>query len=440
MILALNGAEFGYGFDGFGDFGAAPSGPVAAMQTALRDFGKNIGDTTLAAIAVDGLIGPKTVAAANRALTRHLGAGQAPQALRSGALNQAQVVAAAAQIAQLINTEARRRGFAIYVGPITVGKQASAGAMPLKKGTNLTVAQPAPQLVAQPANMPAVRAPASAPAPVARQAAPVSRGGESAYLPATAAPVPVYSPAAERPNVTAQLEPTKTYVVPGTSSVDTAGIVKWGAIGLGVVAVLGGIYYAVTRRRQGGGAAPAMAGFGATSIETPFGKRVIARRVGRAREYYETLPTPSAPHGEWWVLNPQTGFVPVASNNRGLKRALVEDDEEQMYNRDLRERIRNRPFRVADFAGKPIEEMTAGEINKRLDRLDRQSSELTDEFIAAGRGHELPSETAKLDDPLARRKNQLFTEHSALHREIERRYGPGAPSRLPRGFRPVKGF
>lgn len=83
--------------------------------------------------------------------------------------------------------------------------------------------------------------------------------------------------------------------------------------------------------------------------------------------------------------------------------------------------------------------MTPSEINKALDRADRVSSKMTDEFIAVGRGHERPSETWKLNDPLAQRWKALSNIRSELHREVERRYGPGAPRRLPRGFGPTKG-
>lgn len=61
-----------------------------------------------------------------------------------------------------------------------------------------------------------------------------------------------------------------------------------------------------------------------TYIKTPFGKKAVVRRIGAAAEYYQTTTTPNAPHGAWWVLNPQTGFVPVASNSRGLLAALTE--------------------------------------------------------------------------------------------------------------------
>jgi len=81
--------------------------------------------------------------------------------------------------------------------------------------------------------------------------------------------------------------------------------------------------------------------------------------------------------------------------------------------------------------------MTSSEINKALDRADRVSSKLTDEFIAAGRGTERPSETWKLTDPLAQRYKELSDVRSELRREVERRYGPSAPRRLPRGFGPI---
>jgi hypothetical protein len=62
------------------------------------------------------------------------------------------------------------------------------------------------------------------------------------------------------------------------------------------------------------------------TIQTTIGIKHVVRRVGVMREYYHTLPTPSAPHGEWWVHNPQYGFVPVPSNGRALCAALEEDN------------------------------------------------------------------------------------------------------------------
>lgn len=82
--------------------------------------------------------------------------------------------------------------------------------------------------------------------------------------------------------------------------------------------------------------------------------------------------------------------------------------------------------------------MSAADINRELDRADKLSSDITTELIAAGRGHELPTETVKKSDPLAVRFKTLYARRYALRSEIERRYGPGAPSRLPRGFGPIR--
>lgn len=82
--------------------------------------------------------------------------------------------------------------------------------------------------------------------------------------------------------------------------------------------------------------------------------------------------------------------------------------------------------------------MPAAQLNRELDRLDALNGKLTDEFIQAGRGSERASETLAKDDPLARRYIAIWSRRKDLQHEIERRYGPGAPSRLPRGFRPLK--
>jgi hypothetical protein len=84
--------------------------------------------------------------------------------------------------------------------------------------------------------------------------------------------------------------------------------------------------------------------------------------------------------------------------------------------------------------------MGAGEINRELDRLDVQRSTNTRAFIDAGRGYERPSDYAKKDDPLSVAANAIGDRQCALRNEIDRRYGPGAPSRLPlrKGFGPLK--
>lgn len=78
-----------------------------------------------------------------------------------------------------------------------------------------------------------------------------------------------------------------------------------------------------------------------------------------------------------------------------------------------------------------VEDLTTSQINRYLDRLDAASGRLTDVFIEVGRGHELPSQTMLLDDPLAVLYRQVFDNRSVLRNEVSRRYGPNAPSRLP---------
>lgn len=54
-------------------------------------------------------------------------------------------------------------------------------------------------------------------------------------------------------------------------------------------------------------------------IQTAFGRRAVNRVVGC---YVETLPELNEPHGAWWTLNPQRGYVDVPGNARGLLAAL----------------------------------------------------------------------------------------------------------------------
>lgn len=88
------------------------------------------------------------------------------------------------------------------------------------------------------------------------------------------------------------------------------------------------------------------------------------------------------------------------------------------------------------ISGKPPREMTAGQINKELDRLDAESSRVNGELIAAGRGHVRASETWKMTDPLSLEWRAVAERQMSLRNEIAARYGPGAPFRLPRGFGP----
>jgi hypothetical protein len=82
--------------------------------------------------------------------------------------------------------------------------------------------------------------------------------------------------------------------------------------------------------------------------------------------------------------------------------------------------------------------MTAGQINRELDALDKQRSNANNFLIAVGRGDETFEETCCKTDPASLVFRAIVDRQSALRLEIGRRYGPGAPSRLPRGFGPSK--
>lgn len=62
------------------------------------------------------------------------------------------------------------------------------------------------------------------------------------------------------------------------------------------------------------------------TIDTALGRRCVARIVGGCLQtgYVYTTPTAAAPHGEWWTLNPQHGYVPVPSNSRALMAAVAQ--------------------------------------------------------------------------------------------------------------------
>lgn len=81
--------------------------------------------------------------------------------------------------------------------------------------------------------------------------------------------------------------------------------------------------------------------------------------------------------------------------------------------------------------------LTAGEINKELDKIDVIDREVGQHLIAAGRGYERPTDMEGKQDPLSLLANAMRRRYGDLYREIQLRYGPGAPSRLPsRGFGP----
>ena len=85
--------------------------------------------------------------------------------------------------------------------------------------------------------------------------------------------------------------------------------------------------------------------------------------------------------------------------------------------------------------------MTRSAINKELDRLEFDSSKLTERAIANGRGDVKFSEMRKLaesGDAEALLIVQNADRQQALNQEIEARYGPNPPIRLPKGYGPRK--
>lgn len=149
-----------------------------------------------------------------------------------------------------------------------------------------------------------------------------------------------------------------------------------------------------------------------------------------------------SPRGMWMIEQRRGQFI-VTLSLQGAARG-GEDQEMGSYpslKKAVSEASRaDRELAKQDFAdiAKDPATMTAGEINKELDKLSKVSSAINDEFLAAGRGHERPSETRYLEDPLSLRWRETSDRLQALHMEIESRYGPGAPSRMPKGFKPRK--
>lgn len=81
--------------------------------------------------------------------------------------------------------------------------------------------------------------------------------------------------------------------------------------------------------------------------------------------------------------------------------------------------------------------MQPAEINRELDALDKRGEKNTAAFIAAGRGHERPSDRRDMSDPLTLAERAIHLRRSALTAEISKRCGPGSPNRMPKGFRPI---
>lgn len=93
--------------------------------------------------------------------------------------------------------------------------------------------------------------------------------------------------------------------------------------------------------------------------------------------------------------------------------------------------------RKLTLSSKDVSGMSASEINKEKDKLDKHQSDLTRQFIDTGRGSETAMETAAKSDPLATQQHALHARYAHLNGEIQRRYGQRI-SRLPKGFGPIK--
>jgi lysozyme family protein len=119
------------------------TGPDAApLQRALAALGNTVGDTSLSSISIDGVIGPGTTAAVNRAFTVHIGPGQAAARFRTGALTQAQVANEAALETSVILAEVTRRGGAVVVAKTPISTPSSSYAPPKPPAVATTVYVP----------------------------------------------------------------------------------------------------------------------------------------------------------------------------------------------------------------------------------------------------------------------------------------------------------
>lgn len=87
-----------------------PANPaqIKTLQAAIASLGAIIGDTSIK-LTADGVIGPATTAAVNRALTVHIGSGQAPAQFRTGHLTASDISYNIAALTTLVQREAARR-------------------------------------------------------------------------------------------------------------------------------------------------------------------------------------------------------------------------------------------------------------------------------------------------------------------------------------------
>ncbi len=70
---------------------------------------------------------------------------------------------------------------------------------------------------------------------------------------------------------------------------------------------------------------------------------------------------------------------------------------------------------------KPISEISGTDLKKRIARVSKRSSEITQELIDSGRGYEKPTETLTKDDSLSKLWKENHRELSTLLGELEAR-------------------
>lgn len=92
--------------------GGGAAAAALNLQRALATLGNTVRDGVLMAVKADGIIGPASAAAVNRAFTTHIGAGQSPAQFRTGALTIFLVAQYAADLTKLLAAETLRRGAA----------------------------------------------------------------------------------------------------------------------------------------------------------------------------------------------------------------------------------------------------------------------------------------------------------------------------------------
>ncbi len=107
---------------------ASSAPPAAQLQNALRALGTTSGDPALMKVAVDGVVGPKTVAAVNHALANYIGG---TPAFPRADLTVAKVRQYAGALATLVSQRVQKSGGTVPAAVIKkAAPRAPAGAFP----------------------------------------------------------------------------------------------------------------------------------------------------------------------------------------------------------------------------------------------------------------------------------------------------------------------